>query len=126
MNRDFDGLCFVNLVDFDMLYGHRNNIDGYASALSYFDEKLNEICSKLKSEDVLIITADHGCDPGTKSTDHSREYTPMVIFGENIKKGVNLGTREGFADTGATVLEYLGIKGKNKGNSFLNEIIRNK
>ncbi len=126
MNRDFEGLCFVNLVDFDMLYGHRNNIDGYAEALSYFDEKLNEICSKLKSEDVLIITADHGCDPGTKSTDHSREYSPMVIFGENIKKGVNLGTREGFADTGATVLEYLEIKGKNKGNSFLNEIVRNK
>ncbi|MBQ6143825.1 MAG: phosphopentomutase [Clostridia bacterium] len=125
MDKDFEGLCFVNLVDFDMLYGHRNNVDGYASALSYFDEKLNEICSKLKSEDILIITADHGCDPGTKSTDHSREYTPMIIFGENIKKGVNLGTRKGFADTGATVLEYLGVKEKNKGNSFLNEVIIN-
>lgn len=121
-DRDFEGLCFVNLVDFDMLYGHRNNVDGYAKALSYFDDKLSEICDKLRSEDILIITADHGCDPTTDSTDHSREYTPMIIYGKGIKSGVNLGTRKGFADTGATVLEYLGIKEKNKGKSFLAEV----
>ncbi len=124
MDKDFEGLCFVNLVDFDMLYGHRNNVDGYAEALSYFDEKLSEICSKMRSEDVLIITADHGCDPTTASTDHSREYIPMMIFGNNIKSGINLKTRAGFADIGATVLEYLGIKDKNKGKSFLSEVIK--
>lgn len=122
MDRDFEGLCFVNLVDFDMLYGHRNNVDGYAKALSYFDDKLKEICDKLRSEDILIITADHGCDPTTASTDHSREYTPMIIYGKGVKSGVNLGTRKGFADTGATVLEYLGIREKNKGKSFLKEV----
>ena len=122
MDRDFEGLCFVNLVDFDMLYGHRNDVDGYAKALTYFDDKLGEICGKLRSEDILIITADHGCDPTTASTDHSREYTPMIIYGKGIKPGVNLGTRKGFADTGATVLEYLGIEEKNKGKSFLKEV----
>ncbi len=122
MERNFEGLCFVNLVDFDMLYGHRNDVSGYASALTYFDFRLREICDKLRDEDILIITADHGCDPTTNSTDHSREYTPMIIYGKVIKPGVNLGTRRGFADTGATVLEYLGIKGKNKGKSFLKEV----
>ena len=122
VDRDFEGLCFVNLVDFDMLYGHRNDVDGYAKALSYFDDKLSEICDKMKDEDILIITADLGCDPTTASTDHSREYTPMIIYGKAIKSGVNLGTRKGFADTGATVLEYLGIKEKNKGKSFLKEV----
>ena len=124
MERNFEGLCFVNLVDFDMLYGHRNNVDSYAEALSFFDKKLSEICAKLRPDDVLIITADHGCDPTTASTDHSREYTPMVIFGNNIKQGVNLGVRSGFADTGATVLEYLGVKEKNKGSSFLKDVIK--
>ena len=124
MDRNFEGLCFVNLVDFDMLYGHRNNVDGYAAALSFFDKKLSEICAKLRADDVLIITAVHGCDPTTASTDHSREYTPMVIFGNNIKQGVNLGVRSGFADTGATVLEYLGVKEKNKGSSFLKDVIK--
>lgn len=122
MDRDFEGLCFVNLVDFDMLYGHRNDVDGYAKALSYFDDKLQAICDKLRNEDILIITADHGCDPTTDSTDHSREYTPMIIYGKGIKLGVNLGTRKGFADIGATVLEYLGIREKNKGKSFLQEV----
>lgn len=122
MERNFEGLCFVNLVDFDMLYGHRNDVSGYASALTYFDFRLREICDKLRDEDILIITADHGCDPTTDSTDHSREYTPMIIYGKVIKPGVNLGTRRGFSDTGATVLEYLGIKGKNKGKSFLKEV----
>ena len=122
MEEDFEGLCFVNLVDFDMLYGHRNDIDGYASALSNFDEKLSDICRKLRRDDVLIITADHGCDPSTPSTDHSREYTPMLIFGNNIRPGVNLSTRESFADIGATILEYLGIEEKNKGKSFFKEV----
>lgn len=124
MDRDFEGLCFVNLVDFDMLYGHRNNVDGYAEALSFFDKKLEEICPKLRDEDILIITADHGCDPTTSSTDHSREYTPMVIYGKNIKSGINLHTRNGFYDTGATVLEYLGVGKKIKGKSFLKEVIK--
>lgn len=124
MDKDFEGLCFVNLVDFDMLYGHRNNVDGYAAALSFFDSKIPEICSKLRSDDVLIITADHGCDPTTSSTDHSREYTPMIIYGENIQKGVNIHTRVGFYDIGATILNYLGINEKIRGESFLEEVVK--
>lgn len=125
MDKNFEGLCFVNLVDFDMLYGHRNNVDGYAEALSFFDTKLKEICAKLRQDDILIITADHGCDPTTASTDHSREYTPMVIYGDNIKSGINLHTLTGFYDIGATILEYLGIKEKIRGESFLKEVIKN-
>ncbi|MDO4503725.1 MAG: phosphopentomutase [Clostridia bacterium] len=124
MDKDFNGLGFVNLVDFDMLYGHRNDVDGYATALSYFDEKLKLITQKMRKDDVLIITADHGCDPTTSSTDHSREYTPMIVFGENIKSGVNLGTRCGFYDIGATILEYLGLENNIDGKSFLKEILK--
>lgn len=124
MDRDFEGLCFVNLVDFDMLYGHRNNVDGYAEALSFFDKSLEKILKKLRDDDILIITADHGCDPTTASTDHSREYTPMIIYGKNIKNGINLHTRVGFYDTGATVLDYLKIDEKIRGKSFLKEVIR--
>ena len=124
MDEDFEGLCFVNLVDFDMVYGHRNNIDGYAEALSYFDSKIPSITEKLRDEDILIITADHGCDPGmTSSTDHSREHTPMVIYGKAVKPGVNLKTRNFFGDIGKTVLEYLGIENKINGNSFLREVL---
>lgn len=109
MEKDFDGLCFINLVDFDMLYGHRNDIDGYAKALAYFDKKLPEIVSKLRQDDVLMITADHGCDPGyTVSTDHSREYTPFLMISEKIA-GNNLGTRKTFADIGKTVLKWLDV-----------------
>ena len=109
MDRDFEGLCFVNLVDFDMLYGHRNDVDGYTKALAEFDERLPGFLSKLKDDDVFMITADHGCDPGfTQSTDHSREYVPFVAYGKNIIPG-NYGTRKTFADMGATVLKYLGI-----------------
>ena len=109
MDRDFEGLCFVNLVDFDMLYGHRNDVDGYAKALAEFDERLPGFLSKLKDDDVFMITVDHGCDPGfTQSTDHSREYVPFVAYGKNIIPG-NYGTRKTFADMGATVLKYLGI-----------------
>lgn len=124
MARDFEGLCFTNLVDYDMLYGHRNDVDGYAKALTYFDGRLTELLMALRDEDLLIITADHGCDPSTPSTDHSREYTPMVAFGRPVKMGVNLGTRTTFADIGATVLDYLGVDGATGGESFLPQILR--
>ncbi|MCU6760976.1 Phosphopentomutase [uncultured Roseburia sp.] len=119
MEREFEGLCFVNLVDYDMLYGHRNDVDGYAKALTYFDSRLPEILDQLKEEDILMITADHGCDPSTPSTDHSREYTPFVIYGKPVKGGVNLKTRESFADIGASVLDYFRIKPKISGKSML-------
>ncbi len=122
LQKDFEGLCFVNLVDYDMLYGHRNDIDGYAKALTAFDEKLPEILSRLKDKDILMITADHGCDPATPSTDHSREYTPLVIYGKNIAAGLNLGTRPTFSDIAATILEYLGVRGVISGESFLTSI----
>ena len=119
LEKDFDGLCFVNLVDYDMLYGHRNDVDGYAKALSYFDEKLPEICRKLGADDILMITADHGCDPGyTVSTDHSREHTPFIMYGKGVAPG-NLGTRDTFADIGATVLDYFGIEPEFSGTSML-------
>lgn len=119
LDRDFEGLCFINLVDYDMLYGHRRDIDGYAGALAYFDEKLPEIMAKLGPEDVLMITADHGCDPAYKrTTDHTREYTPFLMYGDNISPA-NLGTRATFADIGATVLDYFGIVPAFAGESML-------
>ena len=119
MDKDFEGLCFVNLVDYDMLYGHRNDIDGYAKALTYFDEKLPELLKAMKEDDILMITADHGCDPGyTASTDHSREYTPFVMYGSKVMPA-NLGTRDTFADIGATVLDYFGLKPEFNGKSML-------
>lgn len=121
--EDFVGLTFTNLVDFDMLYGHRNDVGGYAAALTDFDGYLGTFLDNMRDEDILIITADHGCDPSTPSTDHSREYTPMLIYGKNIKPGVDLGTRSTFADISATVLEYLGIDKENSaGESFLSEV----
>ena len=122
--RDFNGLCFVNLVDFDMIYGHRNDVDGYAKALTYFDEQLPKVLAGLREEDILIVTADHGCDPSTPSTDHSREYIPLVIYGEKVKNGLNLGTRSSFADISATILEYYDVPQKTAGTSFLKEILR--
>ncbi|MBP3477641.1 MAG: phosphopentomutase [Lachnospiraceae bacterium] len=119
LDQDFEGLCFINLVDYDMLYGHRNDIDGYARALTYFDRKLPELTEKLKEEDILMITADHGCDPGyTVSTDHSREHTPFLMYGRKVAPA-NLGTRETFADIGATVLDYFGITPEFAGTSML-------
>lgn len=119
MDQDFEGLCFVNLVDYDMLYGHRNDIEGYGRALTEFDEALPEILAKLRKEDVLMITADHGCDPGyAASTDHSREYTPFIMYGSPITPG-NLGTRETFADIGATVLKYLNVPGNIAGTPVI-------
>ncbi len=118
--RDFSGLCFVNLVDFDMKYGHRNDVPGYAAAATEFDRFLPSFINDMRDDDVLLITADHGCDPATPSTDHSREYTPMLIYGKHIKSGVNLGVRRCFADIGATVLDYFGVDGENtSGQSFL-------
>ncbi len=123
--RDFHGLCFVNLVEFDTAYGHRNDTAGYARALSAFDRQLGELLPLLREEDILIITADHGCDPSTPSTDHSREYTPMLAYGKALKENVNLGTRESFADIGATLLEWFGAPtGETRGKSFLKEILR--
>ncbi|MCQ2471807.1 MAG: phosphopentomutase [Clostridia bacterium] len=122
LDSDFEGLCFINLVDFDMLYGHRQDIDGYAKAFSEFDKRLPSIIEKLRDDDILMITADHGCDPGDSHTDHSREYTPLIIFGKNVKP-VNLGTRPTFADIGATVADYFGISFDCNGKSFLNKII---
>ena len=117
--RDFKGLCFVNLVDFDMKYGHRNDVAGYAAAATEFDRFLAPFLKDMRKDDVLIVTADHGCDPSTPSTDHSREYTPMLIYGESVKGGVNLGTRASFADIGATVLAYFGVpQGSTCGESF--------
>ena len=121
--KPFHGLCFVNLVDFDMKYGHRNDIDGYAKALTYFDSKLPEIIENLKEDDILMVTADHGCDPSTPSTDHSREHTPLIIYGKKLKENVNLHTRKTFSDIGATVVDYLGLPIETKGTSFLNEIL---
>ena len=123
--RDFNGLCFVNLVDFDMKFGHRNDVEGYAKAMTEFDGYLGEFLENMRDEDALIITADHCCDPSTSSTDHSREYVPMLMCGKNIKSGVNLGTRFGFCDISATVLEYFNVdKDKTSGKSFLNEVIK--
>lgn len=119
MERDFEGLCFVNLVDYDMLYGHRNDVEGYAKALTYFDERLPEIIGRMREDDILMITADHGCDPSTPSTDHSREYTPLVMYGKHIPVGMNYGTRSTFADIGATVLNYFGIKPQIAGESLI-------
>jgi len=122
--REFEGLCFINLVDFDMLYGHRNDVDGYAKALTYFDEQLPRILEGLEEEDILMITADHGCDPSTPSTDHSREYIPLVIYGNAVKQGINFGTRTRFSDIAVTILEYFGIQNEVIGTSFLQEILK--
>lgn len=125
-DRDFRGLCFVNLVDFDMVYGHRNDVAGYAKALSAFDQWLGDFLKKLREDDLLILTADHGCDPSTPSTDHSRECTPMLLYGENIEP-VNLGTRESFSDISATVLDVFDVEqGNTSGDSFLSLCLKEK
>ena len=123
MKKDFEGLSFTNLVDFDMTYGHRNDAPGYAQALSYLDSRIPEMLELMRDEDILMITADHGCDPVTPSTDHSREYIPILIYGKGLKKGVDLGTRSCFADIGATVLDYFGINSGIEGSSFLGDIL---
>lgn len=121
--RRFNGLCFVNLVDFDMAFGHRRDIDGYANALSEFDAWLGSFLPKLGAEDILMITADHGCDPAyTATTDHTREFVPLLVLGKQVKP-VNLGTRASFADIAATVTELLGVPFSTPGRSFAGEIV---
>ena len=120
---DFEGLCFVNLVDFDMNFGHRRDIDGYANALTEFDAWLPAFLEKLGDEDVVMITADHGCDPAYQATtDHTREYVPLLVLGKNIKP-VNLGTRESFADIAATVAQMLQVKLETPGKSFMEDVL---
>ena len=123
-SKDFHGLCFVNLVDFDMLYGHRRDIDGYANALTEFDTWLGDFLPTLGEDDLVMITADHGCDPAyTATTDHTREYVPLLVLGKKVKP-VNLGTRTTFADIAATVTELLNVEYKTPGRSFAKEIIK--
>ncbi len=123
LKEDFKGLIFTNLVDFDMVYGHRNNVQGYADALKYFDDKLPEIVAGLKDGDVLIITADHGCDPTTESTDHSREYIPLIVYGKRIKGNNNLGVLDTYASIGKTILDMFKIENDIAGESVLGNII---
>lgn len=121
LKNGFNGLLFVNLVDFDMLYGHRNNPEGYAEALEYFDSFVPDMMELMENEDILLITADHGCDPTTPGTDHTREYIPIVVWGKHLKVGQDIGTRDTFADIAATVAEYFGFEFP-AGTSFLREI----
>lgn len=124
LDTDFTGLCFVNLVDFDMVYGHRNDISGYAKAATVFDEQLEIFMDKMKENDILMITADHGCDPGFKGTDHSRECVPFLAYGKLVKENVNLGTRKTYADIAATILDILHVENNTDGTSFKAEIMK--
>ncbi|HZJ58194.1 MAG TPA: phosphopentomutase [Clostridia bacterium] len=122
IKEDFSGIIFTNLIDFDMLYGHRNDVTGYARALSMLDARIPEIIGALKEDDILIITADHGCDPTFPGTDHTREYVPLLLYGKTLKQGINLGTRDTFADVGASIAEYLEIEGSKEGTSLMNDV----
>lgn len=124
IKSDTSGLIFTNLVDFDMLYGHRNDVEGYANALKYFDDKLEDIKSALKPDDVLIITADHGCDPTTPSTDHSREYIPVLIYGKQIKDNNDFGTLDTYACIGKTILDMFNINNSIDGYSIKDKIMK--
>ena len=123
-DAEFNGLCFVNLVDFDMKYGHRNDIDGYAKASTIFDKQLNTFVGRMKEQDILMITADHGCDPGFKGTDHSREYVPFLAYGKDIKENINLYTRSSFADIAATIQDIFSVNQITSGNSFKTNIFK--
>lgn len=123
-DQDFHGLCFVNLVDFDMNYGHRRDIDGYAQAATDFDLQLEIFLKKMKKDDVLMITADHGCDPGFSGTDHTREHVPFLVYGNQIKENNSLATRESFADIAATVLELLGVENRTDGTSMAAQVLK--
>lgn len=120
--EDFTGLCFVNLVDFDMKFGHRRDVDGYARAATDFDKKLEDFIANMEPDDVLMITADHGCDPKASGTDHTREYTPLLVYGQNIKAGADLKTRSSFADIAATIAEMFKVGLDTPGQSFLTVI----
>ena len=121
--EDFTGLCFVNLVDFDMTYGHRRDIAGYARATTEFDVQLGTFMEHMREDDVLMITADHGCDPGAPGTDHTREYVPLLVYGAPIRQGLNLGTYPTFAMIGATVSDMFGAGLTTKGESLLPRIL---
>ena len=121
--EDFTGLCFVNLVDFDMTYGHRRDIAGYARATTEFDVQLGTFMEHMREDDVLMITADHGCDPGAPGTDHTREYVPLLVYGAPIRQGVNLGTYPTFAMIGATVADMFGAGLTTKGESLLPRVL---
>ncbi len=121
LNTDSKGLVFSNLVDFDMLYGHRRDTEGYAKALEYFDSRLPEIFAAMRDDDLMILTADHGNDPTFPGSDHTREYAPLIVYGRNGKPGVNLGTRDSLADIGQTIADNFGLRLEN-GNSFLRSI----
>lgn len=123
MKERQEGLIFTNLVEFDSKWGHRNDVEGYANGLEEFDVRLPEVMEAMEKEDILVITADHGCDPTTPSTDHSREYVPLLVYGKSIKAGVNLGTRGSFADTGSTVAEIFQLPHLPAGKSFYSQII---
>lgn len=120
---DFHGLLFANLIDFDMIYGHRNDYQGYAQALQAFDAKVPEILNHLKNDDLLIITSDHGNDPVTPSTDHSREYVPLLVNGKAVKSAINLGIRSSFADVSASIAEAFNLPDKEIGESFISEVL---
>lgn len=121
LDEELEGLIFANLIDFDQNYGHRNDIQGYAKALEEFDLELNDILEKVKDEDILFITADHGCDPTMPGTNHTREYVPLLVYGKRLKTNVDLGTRDTFADLGATIADYLDISSEGlAGTSFCN------
>ena len=122
--QDFHGLCFVNLVDFDMQFGHRRDVDGYANALTEFDNWLGNFVKTLGREDLVLITADHGCDPAyTATTDHTREYVPLLALGSKVRPG-SRGTRASIADIAATVTELLGVPYETTGKSFARELLR--
>jgi len=122
--EESEGIIFTNLVEFDSTWGHRNDVVGYANGLLAFDNKLPEIISALKETDVLIMNADHGCDPTTEGTDHTREYIPLLVYGKHLQHGVNLGTRQSFADIGQTIASLLGVEALSEGNSFLDSIVK--
>lgn len=123
MKKDFKGLLFANLIEFDQIYGHRNDARGYADALEAFDRFIPQILENLKSEDVVMIVSDHGVDPTTESTDHSREFSPLLVFGKNIKSNVDLGIRGSYADVGATIAEIFTLEPPQIGTSFLKKIL---
>ena len=125
LKEDFRGLCFVNLVETDSVYGHRRDIDGYAEAVSAFDRQLGELISGMRDDDIVMVTADHGCDPGFKGTDHTREFIPFIAYGRALKAGVDIGTRECFGDIAATILDIFGISKQNiDGESFAKLILK--
>lgn len=124
LQTEMKGICFVNLVDFDMLYGHRNDIDGYANAATVFDKQLGTFMKGMRDSDILMITADHGCDPGFKGTDHSRECVPFLAYGEDVKENVSIGTRRTFADIAATVLDILDVENRTDGTSFKEQMMK--